>query len=196
MRRINLFVEDFGHEQVISALLDRFAIEYKVELSTKPSSVRGGHGRAIFELKEYIRDLSGAHEVWPDLLVVAIDGNCKGYGERQSEIKSAIQGMSVLTILAIPDPHIERWLLLDSHAFRTVLGKGCRAPDQKCERDRYKKLLLQAVREAGSTPLIGGMENARDLVEAMDLKRLEPADDSLGRFLRELRSVFKQWARK
>src|SRR3954467_13274270 len=112
MRRINLFVEDFGHEQVISALLDRFAIEYKTKISTRASSVRGGHGRAISELRQYIRDLSGAHEVLPDLLVIAIDANCKGHGERQAEINSALQGMTVPTLSAIPDPHIERWLLL------------------------------------------------------------------------------------
>ena len=49
-------------------------------------------------------------------------------------------------IYAIPDPHIERWLLLDSAAFKKVLDKGCSAPTQKCERGLYKRLLLQAVR--------------------------------------------------
>jgi hypothetical protein len=40
------------------------------------------------------------------------------------------------------------------------------------------------------------MENARDLVAAMDLNRLVSADDSLGRFLQDLRTVFSQWARE
>ena len=96
-------------------------------------------------------------------------------------------------IYAIPDPHIERWLLLDSGAFKTVLGKGCPAPDQKCERDRYKYLLLEAIRGAGITPLLGGIEHAEDLVKAMDLQYLEQADDSLGRLLKALHDKFKGW---
>jgi hypothetical protein len=55
----------------------------------------------------------------------------------------------------VPDPHIERWLLLDSQAFKEVLHRGCSAPDQKCDRDRYKLLLDEAVRAAEVEPLLG-----------------------------------------
>jgi hypothetical protein len=96
-------------------------------------------------------------------------------------------------VYAIPDPHIERWLLLDAAAFKAVLGRGCEAPQQKCERRRYKRLLMEAVRSAGVTPLLGGIKYADSLVKMMDLRSVESADESLGRLLKDLRTVFKAW---
>lgn len=98
-------------------------------------------------------------------------------------------------IYAIPDPHIERWLLLDSAAFKKVLGKGCAAPGQKCERDLYKRLLIAAIRDAGREPLFDGVEYAEALVNAMDLDYLERTEESLGRLLKELRHKFQEWER-
>ena len=83
--------------------------------------------------------------------------------------------------------------MLDSAAFKTVLGKGCYAPKQKCERKRYKRLLLEAVRGAGMTPLLGGIEYTEDLVKAMNLPFLESEGESLGRLIKDLRVVFKTW---
>jgi len=91
------------------------------------------------------------------------------------------------------DPHIERWLLLDSAAFKAGPGRGCDVPQQKCERKHFKRLLLEAVRAAGVTPLLGGIEYTETLVKAMDLRRLESADESLGRLLKNLRVLFKTW---
>ena len=42
-------------------------------------------------------------------------------------------------ILAPPDPHVERWLLLDGAAYKAVFGKGCDTPDLKCDRNHYKQ---------------------------------------------------------
>ncbi len=66
-----------------------------------------------------------------------------------SALKTVVEDYDPITIYAIPDPHLERWLLLDSAAFKHVLGRGCSAPDQKCEKERYKQLLIQAILEAG-----------------------------------------------
>lgn len=141
----------------------------------------------------YLRDLKRKMEAMPDLLIVATDANCKGFGERKREIDEVDDSFRDLIICAIPDPHIERWLLLDSAAFKSVLGKGCKAPDQKCERDRYKKLLLEAVLAAGVVPLLGGMEYAEDIVNAMDLTLRATGDASLDRFLKELHKKLRQW---
>ena len=94
---------------------------------------------------------------------------------------------------AIPDPHIERWLLLDSSAFKKVMGKGCSAPVQKCERDLYKKLLWEAMLNIGVTPPLGGIEYSDALVNAMNLERLERTEASLGKLLKELRYKFQEW---
>ena len=193
MRKAGLFVEDFGHETVLNSLLLRFSSQYGIPIDISPRSVRGGHGRVITELRQYIRDIRRDREPLPDLLIVATDANCKGFVKRRQEIEEATEGFADRLIPAIPDPHIERWLLLDSGAFKAVLGKGCAAPDLKCERDRYKRLLQDAVRNAGLTPLLGGMEHAEALVAVMDLVRLEYADESLGSLLKALRDKFQEW---
>ena len=88
---------------------------------------------------------------------------------------------------------IERWLLLDSAAFRKVFGKGCPTPDQKCERDRYKRLLLNAIYEAGIDPSSTDLEYIADLVSEMNLQRMEQIDSSIGRLLEALQRQFRIW---
>ena len=93
----------------------------------------------------------------------------------------------------IPDPHIERWLLLDSEAFKTVFGKGCPTPDQKCEQGRYKHMLLTAIYDATEVPPLDGMERIEELVNAMNLQHMEKNDKSVQRFLSALRRQFRTW---
>jgi hypothetical protein len=155
MRRISLFVEDFGHEEFLRALLCRLAREEGIPLEIEVRNASGGHGRAIRELREFVRELRAGASALPDLLVVAVDANCKGYGDRRKEIDGAVGELKDWTVCAVPDPHVERWLLVDSAAFKAVLGRGCSAPDQKCDRDRYKQLLRAAVSDAGLSPLFG-----------------------------------------
>lgn len=195
MRKIVLFVEDYGHEEFIKALINRIAYENSIEIKSLSRSVRGGHGKTITEFKAYLRNLQYDREGIPDLLIVATDANCKGYTERKREIDDVTEKFKDITICAIPDPHIERWLLLDSSAFKHVLGKGCKAPDQKCSRDRYKKLLIETLQEAGVSPLFGGMEHAADIVNAMDITRIEQSDPSLGKLIKDLKKKFKEWSR-
>lgn len=195
MYRINLFVEDRGHEVFLQALLHRLTNKYDLAIETRFANARGGHGKVLTKLKSYMSDLRNEEENLPDLLIVAIDGNCKGFLGCKQEIDNVVKGFPGEAIYAIPDPHIERWLLLDSAAFKKVLGKGCSAPAQKCERDLYKRLLLMAVRNAGVNPPLGGIEYTEDLVNAMDLDYLEHLGDSLSKLLKELRHKFQDWQR-
>ena len=194
MRNINLFVEDQAHEDFLIALTQRLAGEYSVKINIKAYSVRGGHGRVIRELKQYQRNLQRAREHLPDLIIVGTDGNCKKPPAREREINLVISDdFAHLVISAIPDLHIERWLLLDSAAFRKVFGKGCPTPDQKCERDRYKRLLLNAIYEAGIDPSSADFEYMADLVSEMSLQRMEQTDSSIGRLLEALQRRFRIW---
>ena len=84
-------------------------------------------------------------------------------------------------------------MLVDSSAFKTVFGRGCNAPDQKCERARYKKMLIDAIRESGITPSLGGIEFAKDIVKAMNLEQAARNDASLQQLLEELNAVFREW---
>ena len=52
MRKVNLFVEDFGHEAFLKALVEKVAHQYQVEVEVRPYSVRGGHGKALTELRQ------------------------------------------------------------------------------------------------------------------------------------------------
>ncbi|MCY3777965.1 MAG: hypothetical protein OXH11_18465 [Candidatus Aminicenantes bacterium] len=138
-----------------------------------------------------MRDLARQGSPWPDLIIVATDANCQGLHDRSRAI--SIPNIPVSVVLAIPDPHIERWLLLDGAAFRDVFGRGCSAPDLKCSRNRYKHRLTEAIRDTGRLPYFGGIEYAEDIVHHMDIDRAAQLDTSFRRFVEDLRRVFRRW---
>ncbi len=191
MREIALFVEDYAHQEVVGALVLRLAREEGIEVSLDWRSARHGHGRVVHELGEYVRDLDHQGGRPPDLVIVATDANCKGFNDRAKELSRP--DLQAPLILAVPDPHIERWLLLDGAAFKAVFGQGCDAPDLKCNRDRYKERLIRAIYDTGITPSLGGIEHARDIVERMDIDRAAGADRSLKRFVEDLRQMLRRW---
>lgn len=194
MREIALFVEDFAHQKVIGALVQRLADESCIDVQFNWRSAVRGHGRVVRELRDYLRDLRGQGSPLPDLIIVATDANCRGLNERVREMDQTTTPAPM--ILAIPDPHIERWLLLDSAAFKTAVGRGCDAPDRKCDRDLYKRRLAAAIRAAGIMPSLGGIEFAEDIVQSMDINRAKRADRSFQRFVDPLVNVFQQWQRE
>lgn len=193
MSEVLLFGEDYGHEVYLRTLLNRLAAEYQVSLRVQVRSATRGHGHMLNELKAFLKELERGRAALPDLFVVARDANCLGYTECVKQIDVAAAGYQGLLARAVPDPHVERWLLIDPQAFRQVLGRGCKAPDQKCDRDRYKQLLDEAVRAARVEPLLGGLEFAEDIVNVMNLNRAERADASFAHLLRDLRSSFQRW---
>ena len=193
MREITLFVEDHAHYEFLKALIERLAREDGLEITLDWRNVRRGHGAMIQELRQFLRDFVRGRGGYPDLIVVASDANCKGLAQRVNEIRAVTGATAAHVICAVPDPHIERWLLVDSAAFKTVLGRGCAPPDHKCEKARYKRLLIEAIRQAGITPSLCGIEFAADIVAAMDLARAGRLDPSLQRFLDEMNTVFREW---
>ena len=191
MRNVALFVEDYAHEKIIGALVSKIAAEFGFDVKFDWRNTVGGHGNVIAELKIYIRDLERQGTPWPDLIVVATDANCKGLNERSREIGTP--GAPAPVLLAIPDPHVERWLLLDGAAFKAVFGRGCQAPDRKCVRALYKRKLIEEIHAAGGTPFLGGIEYAEAIVQHIDIDRAAQADDSLQRFVGDLRMTFRGW---
>jgi hypothetical protein len=186
-KSVAAFVEDSAHRRVLGALVMRTAAEVGVDVAVDWRSARRGHGRVIEELKQYLRDLRRQGDL-PDFLLIGTDANCRGPARRH---EIPVAECPVPVVLAIPDPHIERWLLVDGAAFKEVFDRGCKAPDLKCERARYKEALIAAIRAAGTTPSLGGIEFADDIIAAMDLDRASTADTSLGNFLSELRAALK-----
>ena len=195
MREIALFVEDYAHQRVIGGLARRLAVAHGISVNLNWVSAERGHGRVIQGLRAYVRDLARHESPIPELIVVATDANCSGLNQRIREINGVAETDSFLppVIPAVPDPHIERWLLLDGAAFSRVLGRGCDAPEQKCSRDLYKQRLTDAVLATGTEPTLGGIEFAEDIVREMDIERAKRADHSLSVFLDALDAQFRQW---
>lgn len=199
MREITLFGEDNAHRQIISALTQRLAAENGIHARLEWRSAVRGHGMVVRRLRAYLQEMSRHTVASPDLIIVATDANCHGLNHRIREINAATAtatAPSLPIITAIPDPHIERWLLLDGAAFRQALGRGCQAPQQKCNRDIYKQHLIDAILAAGITPTQGGIEYAPDIVQEMDLDRAKRADHSLQLFLDNLANQFRQWSQQ
>jgi len=195
MHSIGLFAEDVGHEAFLRPLIERLAASHGVDIILRTYSARGGRGKVITELGQFAKHIRAGDVDMPDALVVAIDANCKGYAERKDQIDAALGDLSSLAVYAVPDPHIERWMLLDASAFKTVLGKGCAAPDRKCEQDRYKRILVECIRDAGRSPLVGGMEFAKSIVEQMKIEDVARIDDSFSKLAAGLKAKFSEWRR-
>lgn len=195
MRNINLFVEDVGHEEFCQALINRFAKQYGIEVKITLKNTRGGHGKVIREIKQYIRDLHRSKERLPDLILIATDSNCQKLLQRKQEIEHNIPApYQKLIVYMIPEPHLERWLLLDGAAFKKVFGAGCDAPDLKCERSRYKRQFIDALMKVvlEADPLVVGYQNTPALVNAMDFDHIQ--DRSLNQVIQDLTHIFKQWS--
>lgn len=192
MPRISFLGEDEGHRAFVVPLLRCVAAQYGIGVEIREYSVRGGFGEVENELEQYVRDLTAFEESLPDLVVVATDANCCGFPKRRKKLERIVEPVKDRVAFAVPDPHIERWMLLDPSAFKAALGKPCEVPDQKCNRGRYKGLLRKAVQDTGVTPLLGGMEHAEDVVANMDLAPTSRGDD-FGTFLQEVHAFFRRW---
>jgi hypothetical protein len=193
--QIDLFVEDVAHEEFMKAMISRLAREENKPVTIRSRSARGGHGRALTEFLFYQKavesGLAGMKK--PDLLVVAIDANCRRLTEARKEIEGQIrESFKHLTVIACPDPHIERWYLSDPTSFAKVVGYEPKLPKRKCERDYYKRLLASAVQAAGHPATLGGIEFARELVDEMNLYQAAKSDKALQDFLQSSRSIMKK----
>ena len=57
MREIAVFVEDFGHEQVLKTLIRRLADAAGQPVRLNWRNTRNGHGAVVRELKQFLRDI-------------------------------------------------------------------------------------------------------------------------------------------
>ena len=199
MPEITLFCEDSFHEKFIGALLRRFEEEYHAGVTPRFLSAQGGLARMHGEFKDFLRDLERDRQPLPDSVIVVVDANCQGYNGRKGLMEGVLEHypqFQQLVRYAIPDPHIERWMLVDARAFQDVFGRGCTLPALKCAKDEYKKLLRTEIRASGIDAPLGGEEFAEDIVMAMDLGQVETREPSFGLFLRDLKALFNAWSRR
>lgn len=184
---IHVFCEDTGHKYTLEALINKILTQREIEYELKTLNATKGHGQVISELKKYFKELEIGLKVIPDIIIIGIDSNCKGYNTQRKEIeKETPDQFKNLTVHAIPDPHIEKWFLIDSHAFKAVFGTGCKAPDNKCEKDRFKSILADEMKKADYQPLIGGFEMVEDYIDSLDITRASNSDDSFKKFISDI----------
>jgi hypothetical protein len=194
MPEIAIFCEDSFHEVYSSALVKRFASEVQLTVNVRVYSATGGLSKMHYEFGMFMADIQRNTVRMPDLLIVILDANCIGYVERKKLIDAVVAKypqLAHLVIVGIPDPHIERWMLVDPDAFRQVFDCGCTLPAVKCEKDLYKKLLRKEISNSGIVPALGGQEYAEDIVERLSIGKIN-AENSLRLFVRDLRGQLKQ----
>jgi hypothetical protein len=191
---VDLFVEDRAHEDFIGAVLRRIARQENRDIQLRTRVARGGYPRVLQELDLYqklvLKGLAGMSV--PDVLVVAADANCHGLVARKKAIRRRLNmRFKDRTVLAVPDPHVERWYLSDRQSFKEVVGVQPPAERRKCERERYKRILAQAVRDAGQPAILGGIEFAKELAESMDFYRAGRSEPGFRQFVSDAVSAFK-----
>jgi hypothetical protein len=191
---VDLFVEGRAHEEFVGAMVRRIARSENREIQLRVRAARGGYPRVLKELDLYQKMVLGGFAAMspPDILVVAADANCQGLASKKRAIRRRLEApFKDRTLLAIPDPHVERWYLSDRQAFKQIVGVQPPAERRKCERERYKRILAQAVRDGGHPAILGGIEFAKELAEGMDFYRAGQAEPGLGQFVRDAVSAFK-----
>jgi hypothetical protein len=195
MIRALFFLEDRAQERLIVSLVQRVFKEESLDVDCDVRSA--SHGARVFtELGRFARDLRKERNAREriDVIIVAKDANCKGYAWNAELLRSRISKSGLLgrTVLCIPDPHIEKWYLLDLGALRTAVGApvNVQQPAYKCKRDWYKSQLSTALAPLGS--LLGGAEYAEDIVSALDFQTACSFDQSFARFLTDLRSAARK----
>lgn len=190
-----LFAEDGAHEALLVPLTARIASDEGVRSSLRVVSAQGGHGRAIQELRtwQHVRSRV-AVPTTPDLLVVAIDTNCGRFVDTRQQIRDAMHpDLCNALVTACPEPHIERWYMADPESFNDVVGSNPNVGREKCARERYKKILMDAIGAAGyPTALLEGTDFALDIATKMDLYRAGKNCPSLGTFVQELRMKIRR----
>ena len=151
--RVAFFLEDSAQEAIIPPLFQRLAVEEGFtadQIVSQVLSARGGGSIAAF--RQFLKDARRRGHLNADLLVVGVDANCKGFTARRDLVmKAAAKSPYGEIIAAIPDPHVERWYLLDVSALSIAAGTpiATSAPAYKCEKNHYKTLLRQAFTRTG-----------------------------------------------
>jgi len=189
---IGYFLEDIAQESFLKALVDKVAkgINVASSLTHAVWNAAGGRGQVLDQLRRFVRDVQDGRLRPFHILVIAIDGNCCTYQDRKNEIDRIVLGSkySGMYVLALPNPHIERWYMLDPQGFNKAFGAGALPvlPTYKCERGLYKKVMREAIASSGIMAQFGGYEYGERIVEEMDLYEAAKADSSLKHFIDDL----------
>lgn len=194
--KIVLFLEDNAQEIFIRALIDRLIAEEKKnpkDYELRILNSRGGG--SIRAYKEFISQVKKRSHLNADLLIVGSDGNCNGFIKRKQQLINAAKNIPYPEVItAVPDPHIERWYMLDIQALQRASGVPVQliSPKVKCDKNHYKTLLRQAFSNQNLFPPLGGAEYGALIVGLMNIYVVGKSDPSIGDFIDQ----FQSWLRR
>lgn len=200
------FLEDIAHEKFIRALVDRVAHQVaealgisSLQIKEEVRNATGGRGATLTEFSRFLRENKG---LVSDILIVAIDANCRRYTRQKQEILSLVKIAEIRwqVVCAVPDPHIERWYLSDPSAIPRAFGVKSdyqvELPKYKCKRGWYKNELRRIIENAaGFVPQLGGAEYGQEIAKAMDLYTAVKGDRALKHFIDDLKQAFSYFLR-
>jgi hypothetical protein len=147
-------------------------------------------GKSISALKAYLRDAKKRGASPSDCVVIGSDANCKGFAKKREMLKSEAADLSLSLITVIPDPHIERWYLIDAQALSTAVGETLQphTPPYKCDKNEYKKRLKDAFLNSTIFPLSGGIEYGPEVASKMNLYKASKEDPGLEDFIKQTKA--------
>jgi hypothetical protein len=192
------FLEDTGHKALIVPLVRRLAVEIGVGVRPDVRRSTGGAGAVLKELQTYLRDLAKGRPSGHSLVVVGIDANCKGFNAKRREVADRLSVAPVPhSVACIPDPHVEKWYLLDPVAVDKVGGKMPGSLDlDRCgkrEKQFYKDTLRRAfLSEDGSPGIVTEADIGEPLAQEMDIDRCCDRDAAFKAFIEDTRAVLKR----
>lgn len=190
------FLEDVAQEALIPSLVERLMTEEGKnpdDYNLRILSSRGGG--SIRAYKDFLKQARRRASLGADVLIVGSDGNCNGFAKRRSQLlKVSTEELYPEVITAIPDPHIERWYLLDSQALANAASVPVQAvpPHAKCDKGHYKKLLRDTFARQNLFPPLGGAEYGPLVAKTMDLYAAGTLDHALRDFVDHVRSWLRQ----
>jgi len=184
---VDFFGEDAGHELFFRAISRRLEAELELPaLEIRTRSSRGGHGKAISQLRASFKVPSGPPG---DLLVVLIDANGGGWAQRRAEIAPEVAVSPYPhSVIGCPEPEVEAWLTADPRALKQSLGVSLRKRGGGSV--DHKELLRLSMADAGISVLSDAMEIAHEVVPSIDLYRAGRASPSLRDFVESLKDAY------
>lgn len=198
--KIAYFLEDIAHEKFLRALVARVAQQIGLSHGDLVENVRNATGgsRALQELRGFLADVKSESSSPYEILMIAKDSNCAKYSKVRNDISNIIERANYRSpvVLAIPNPYIERWYVMDLEAFKSATGATVisKLPRKHRQRDSYKKILRDALQTAGITPTLGGAEYGEKVAMRIDLYKAEKVDKSFGYFVRDLKKELSKFA--
>lgn len=167
---VNIFVEDAGYRELVASVARRIAAEAKFDADFQILSSTGGSGRATSELAKLIKDIDGGSAKRPDVLIVGVDADGKSPRSIIREIEKTVSPheRTICLVVAVADPHVEKWYLMQPTALGTAMGiHVAPVPMDLRGKGIYKHHLANVSSDVGS--VFGGTEYGPEIAEVLDL---------------------------